>query len=52
MVMFVWLVVRMLPRVVLKCAVITSGAQCVMTCGEYLMPEWSVDNWDTLSLVQ
>ena len=51
MVMFVWLVVRMLPRVVLKCAVITSGAQCVMTCGEYLMPEWSVDNWDTPSLV-
>ena len=27
------------------------GAQCVMTCGEYLMPEWSVDNWDILALV-
>ena len=27
-------------------------AQCVMTSGMSWMPEWSVDNWDTLEMVR
>ena len=28
-----------------------NGEQCVMICGEQLMPEWCVDNWDLAELV-
>ena len=28
-----------------------SITQCVVTCGNQLMPQWCVDNWDILALV-
>ena len=50
MVIFVLLVEMMLMvlKVELKCVPIISGAQCVMTCGVWLMQEWSADNLATL----
>ena len=46
-----WSMVSLLTRVVLRCAGMEYGAQCVVTCGNQLMPEWCVDNWDILALV-
>ena len=36
-----------LGKVGWRFAITTSGAQCVMTHGVPVMPEWSVDSWDT-----
>ena len=37
-----WSMVSLLTRVVLRCAGMEYGAQCVVTCGNQLMPEWCV----------
>ena len=36
-----------LPKVVLRFALTTHGALCVMTCGMLLMLVWPADNWDS-----
>ena len=41
------LVGQMALRVVLKCATMQHGVQCVMTSGTTMMLLWSVDSWDS-----
>ena len=50
MVMFVWWEVPISMRVEWRCASMTSGGQCVMTCGTALMLLWSVSSWDMHTL--
>ena len=38
-------------KVVLKCALMVNGVQCVMTTGMMMMQLWSVDSWDSLNKV-
>ena len=38
-------------KVVWSIAAMADGAQCVVMDGIYLMPWWSVGNWDILNLV-
>ena len=46
MVMFVWWEAPISMRVEWRCALMTSGGQCVMTSGGVLMLQLSASNWD------
>ena len=48
--MFVWWEASISMRVEWKCASMTSGGQCVMTCGAVSMLLWSVNSWDMHTL--
>jgi len=43
--MFVWWEVPISMRVEWRCALMTSGEQCVMMGGAVLMPAWSASSW-------
>ena len=47
MVMFVWLVVRTMPKEQWKSVIAESGALSVMTAGAGLMLQSSVSSWDS-----
>ena len=46
MVTFVWWEDPISMRVEWRCASITSGEQCVITAGTFLMPLWYANNWN------
>ena len=48
--MFVWLEAQISMRVEWRCALMTSGGQCVITAGTLLMLQWSAGNWDMPTL--
>ena len=48
--MFVWWEAPISTRVEWRCALTTSGGQCVMTAGTMLMQPWSASSWDMQSL--
>ena len=48
--MFVWLEAPISMRVEWRCASMTSGGQCVMTCGIVLMLLWSAGSWNMHTL--
>ena len=50
MVMFVWWEAPINMRVEWRCASMTSGGQCVMTCGTVLMLLWSAGSCDIHTL--
>ena len=50
MVMCVWWEAPISMRVEWRCALMTSGGQCVMTTGTLLMPLWSASSWDMHTL--
>ena len=41
-----------IPKVELRFATMQPGVQCVMTCGDLLMPWWPADSWDCPQMVQ
>ena len=49
-VMFVWWEAPISMKVEWRCALMTSGGQCVMTTGTTLMLQWSAGNWDMHTL--
>ena len=47
MVLFVWLVVRVVVRGQWRFVIVESGALSVMTAGAEMMQWWSVSSWDS-----
>ena len=44
-VLFVWLVVRTIPKGQWRSVIVESGALSVMIAGTATMQQWSVNNW-------
>ena len=47
MVLFVWLVVRVVVRGQWRSVIVESGALSVMTTGTGMMLQWSANSWDS-----